>query len=104
MIEEAIDNGSRHAIAGDDMGIDVKTFKRWKMDLEDKRKGPIATPGNKLTEEEINEIIRVSTSAEYVDLPPTQIVPSLADKGIYIASESSFYKELKKKTNLSNFF
>jgi transposase InsO family protein len=102
MIEEAIDNGSRHAIACDDVGIDVKTFKRWKMDLEDKRKGPIATPGNKLTEEEISEIIRVSTSAEYVDLPPTQIVPSLADKGIYIASESSFYKELKKKKLLEH--
>ena len=101
-IEEAIINGSRHAIDCDDMGIDVKTFKRWKMDLEDKRQGPITAPANKLTEEEVNEIIRVSTSAEYVDLPPTQIVPSLADKGIYIASESSFYKELKKKKLLEH--
>ena len=101
-IEEAIINGSRHAIACDDMGIDVKTFKRWKMDLEDKRQGPITAPANKLTEEEVNEIIRVSTSAEYVDLPPTQIVPSLADKGIYIASESSFYKGLKKKKLLEH--
>lgn len=30
-----------------------------------------------------------------MDLPPCQIVPTLADKGIYIASESSFYKVLK---------
>lgn len=84
------------------MGIDVKTFKRWKVDLEDKRKGPINAPGNKLTEEEVTEIIRVSTSAEYADLAPTQIVPSLADKGIYIASESSFYKFLKERELLEH--
>jgi len=28
--------------------------------------------------------------------PPSQIVPSLADKGVYLASESSFYRVLKK--------
>ena len=84
------------------MGIDVKTFKRWKIDLEDKRKGPLTAPTNKLTEEEVNEIIRVSTSAEYIDLAPTQIVPSLADKGIYLASESSFYKVLKEKKLLQH--
>ena len=102
MIEEAIVNGSRHDIACSDVGIDVKTFKRWKVDLEDKRKGPLTVPANKLTLLEIQEIIQVSTSAEYVDLAPSQIVPSLADKGIYIASESSFYKVLKEKELLEH--
>ena len=102
MIEEAIVNGSRHDIACNDVGIDVKTFKRWKVDLEDKRKGPLTVPANKLTLLEIQEIIQVSTSAEYVDLAPSQIVPSLADKGIYIASESSFYKVLKEKKLLEH--
>jgi len=32
---------------------------------------------------------------EYADLPPSQIVPSLADRGIYIASESTMYRILK---------
>lgn len=72
------------------------------MDLEDKRKGPLTVPANKLTLVEIQEIIQVSTSAEYVDLPTSQIVPSLADKGIYIASESSFYKVLKEKELLEH--
>jgi len=31
---------------------------------------------------------------EYVNLPPSQIAPILADKGVYIASESSFYRVL----------
>jgi transposase InsO family protein len=80
------------------MGIDVKTFKRWKIEIQDKRKGPLTAPANKLTAEEVSEIIRVSTSKDYMDLPPSKIVPTLADKGIYIASESSFYKIL----NLNN--
>lgn len=98
----AINNGSRHDMACNDVGIDIKTFKRWKVDLEDKRKGPLTVPANKLTIVEIQEIIQISTSAEYVDLPPSQIVPSLADKGIYIASESSFYKVLSEKKLLEH--
>ena len=102
MIEEAIINGSRHDIACNDIGIDIKTFKRWKVSLEDKRKGPLTAPANKLTLVEVQQIVQISTSAEYVDLPPSQIVPSLADKGIYIASESSFYKVLKEKKLLEH--
>jgi len=68
----AVENGSRHAIACDDAGIDVKTFKRWKMSSEDKRKGSHLAPANKLTKEEVEEVIRVSTSAEYVDLYPSR--------------------------------
>ena len=84
VIGEAQINGCRHAIACDDMGIDVKTFKRWKIEIQDKRKGPLTAPANKLTAEEVSEIIRVSTSKDYMDLPPSQIVPTLADKGIYL--------------------
>ena len=33
---------------------------------------------------------------EFKSLPPSQIVPRLADKGIYLASESTFYRVLKE--------
>ena len=59
---------------------------------------PIAerpVPKNKLSEEEKEEILTVVTQEEYADLPPTQIVPKLADKGTYIASESTFYRVLR---------
>lgn len=75
--------------------MSLKTLKRWKVDSEDKRKGPQTTPANKLTKEEEKKIVMVSTSKDYMDLPPCQIIPSLADKGLYIASESSFYRILK---------
>lgn len=84
------------------MGINEKTLKRWESDVEDKRKGPNTAPANKLADEEKEEIVRISTTEEFMDLPPCQIVPALADKGKYIASESSFYRVLKENKLLEH--
>jgi transposase InsO family protein len=91
-----VKNGCRHFIACDDIGINIKTCKRWQQDIQDKRKGPLTAPANKLTLEEKQEIISVATTKTYMDLSPSQIVPLLADKGIYLACESTFYKVLKE--------
>ena len=48
-------------------------------------------PKNKLSILERDEIIEIATSKEYMDYSPWIIVAILADKGKYIASESSFY-------------
>lgn len=56
--------------------------------------GPV--PKNKLSNEEKEEIITVVKQEEFADLPPTQIVPKLADRGTYIASESTFYRVLRE--------
>ena len=55
-----------------------------------------------LSEEERREILNVCNLPEHQSLPPTQIVPKLADKGIYIASESSFYRVLKAHGQLNH--
>ena len=102
LINEAMKNGSRHAIACEDMEIDVKTFKRWIVDVTDKRKGPMKTPGNKLRIEEVEKIVKVCTSQRFMDLPPSQIVPLLADDGVYLASESTFYKILNARKLLEH--
>jgi putative transposase len=47
-----------------------------------------------LSANELTEIISVMTSDEYKSLPPSQVVPILADKGRYIASESTYYRVL----------
>ncbi len=39
---------------------------------------------------------------EYTSLPPSQIVPNLLDKGIYHASESSFYRILKEAGQMNH--
>lgn len=41
-------------------------------------------------------MLTVVNSEPYKDLPPSQIVPALADKGEYIASESSFYRIMRE--------
>jgi len=85
--------------------ISLRTYRRWYQDgevLEDKR--PLIerpAPVNKLTEQERQAIIDVCNQPEYASLPPTQIVPTLLDKGDYIASESSFYRVLKAEGQLN---
>jgi putative transposase len=49
---------------------------------------------NKLTEAERDQIVHVCNQSPYAQLPPSQIVPKLADLGVYIASESSYYRVL----------
>ena len=102
LIDDALKNGCRLKIAAIDIEIDFKTYLRWKVDLEDKRKGPKTPPKNKLSTEEKSEIIKVASSKEFMDYSPWIIVAKLADKGIYLASESSFYKVLKEKKMLTH--
>jgi len=46
--------------------------------------------------------VAIATSREFMDLSPRQIVPKLADKGMYLASESSFYRVLKERSLLKH--
>jgi putative transposase len=75
--------------------INVRTFRRWESNsIGDRRQGPKTQPKNKLSEFERKEILAIATSAEFVNKSPAQIVPLLADKSRYVASESSFYRVL----------
>jgi len=96
LVDEAISQGSRQAPACAVVGIDAKTYQRWvlKPILGDQRCGPKTEPANKLTAEERAKIISISTEKDFVNLSPHQIVPSLADRGEYVGSESSFYRIL----------
>lgn len=42
-------------------------------------------------------MLEVSNNREFGSLPPGQIVPALADQGIYLASESTFYRIMHEK-------
>jgi len=48
-----------------------------------------------LSGEECATILSLCNSTEFASLPPSQIVPKLADQGRYLASESSFYRILR---------
>lgn len=52
-------------------------------------------PSNKLSKEERQSIINVMNSPDFANMTAVQAVVTLADRGIYIASESTFYRVLK---------
>ena len=100
LIEEATAAGARESVACKELGITQRTLQRWRSadnPLEDGRpnaKRP--APSNKLSEEEVNAILEVVNSPEFQSKPPTQIVPYLADRGVYLASESTMYRILRE--------
>jgi putative transposase len=100
LIDEAIANGARKASACQEVGISSRTHQRWTQDggiKEDARPTAVRpSPRNKLSAEERAEILHIANSPAYRSLPPSQIVPALADQGNYIASESSFYRVLRE--------
>lgn len=97
MITECRKDGATQKHACRELGISERTLQRWIQNpaAEDGRRGPRTVPSHKLTADERQEILKISTSVEFRDKSPHQIVPTLADRGKYIASESSFYRVLK---------
>lgn len=102
LITDAVDDGARQAEACAELGLDARTFQRWKDPegglRQDRR--PFAerpVPANRLTAAERDRIVATCNSSRFASLPPSQIVPQLADQGEYIASESSFYRVLRER-------
>ena len=86
------------------IGICAKTLQRWSQSSNDKdgRIESIHSPQSKLTELERQRILKVVNEPEFAHLPPSQIVPILADRGIYIGSESTIYRILKTEKQLQH--
>ena len=81
------------------LGLAATTIARWRKRVsgDDRRAGPETEPKNKLTPGERQKLVKVACSAEFRDKSPSQIVPALADRGEYIASESTFYRVLQEE-------
>ena len=103
LIREAQTAGCRLHCACAELDICIRTFQRWVSDGDaavaaDRRTTNIrSAPDNKLTDEEREQILVTLNSAEFASLPPSQIVPALADQGVELASESSMYRLLKQE-------
>ena len=104
LIEEAVACGARKQAACEIAEVSIRTIQRWGTSngvASDQR--PLAmrpVPKNKLSESERQRVIDACNTEEFASLPPCQIVPELADRGEYIASESSFYRILKSEGQL----
>jgi transposase InsO family protein len=97
LVDEAVRGGARQERACEFLGIDERTLQRWRKFSvgEDQRAGPRTTPANKLTAREQAQVLETVNSPEFRDLSPKQIVPRLADQGLYLASESTFYRLMR---------
>ncbi len=104
-VEEASTAGARAHKACELLGIAPRTLQRWQQCgelLDDARRTRCHVPANKLSDQEREQIITVANRKEFAHLPPSQIVPQLADRGEYMASESTFYRVLRAAGQLKH--
>ena len=100
ILKAGLADGARAQALARLLGIGLSTLQRWRRqfagdgDGVDRRKGSSRFVSHRLTEEERRRILLTCNQAEYAALPPGQIVPILADQGLYIGSERSFYRVL----------
>jgi len=105
LLNEATAAGARRKQACAVMGLSLRTLQRRQADEMigcDRRTTRSFEPANKLTEEERRQLLTVANSADFGHLPPSQMVPRLADRGEYIASESTFYRVLREENQLQH--
>ena len=99
LVDEAVRAGARQEAAAEILGLKARTLQRWRQQNEDggedRRRGPLSEPANKLSATEREVVLQTANSPSYRDLSPKQIVPQLADEGTYMASESTFYRFLR---------
>jgi len=99
-INQAREQGARLGSCCEVVGIDRGTYRRWQKDgvvcADARPEASRPVPSNKLSEAEREQILDTCNQPVYADLPPSQIVPRLADQGQYLGSESTFYRVLRE--------
>jgi len=99
LIEEALISGASKDKACEILGYDIRTIQRWDKKLDgDGRKNRTAIPKNSLSAKEREEIISCCCEDRFIDMTPNEIVPLLAEEGVYKGSESTFYRVWKIRT------
>jgi transposase len=105
LVSEAVVAGARQDRACKVVELSERTLQRWQGDQAaggDRRPARIQRPGNQLSIHERERVLAIANSEAFGHLPPSQIVPRLADSGQYVASESTFYRVLKAEGQLSH--
>ena len=77
-------------------------MQRWSSQgVGDRRKGAAKSIPRKLSDEERQRLYRTANEQRFQDMTPGEIVPTLLDEGIYLASERTLYRLLKERAALS---
>ena len=105
LLNESVAAGARQAKACEILGLSERTIQRWQTGETvrcDQRPIRSYQPPHKLTDIERAKVLAIANSDEFGHLPPSQIVPRLADQGCYVASESTFYRILRDEKQLTH--
>ena len=104
LVKQAQANGAGRAASCEVLDVSLRTLERWEKqpDQGDQRRGRDTVCGHALSTAEKQAIVAISNSSAYRDLSPWQIVARLADQGVYLGSQSSFYRVLKQTDQLSH--
>jgi transposase len=100
ILDGAVAAGARAREVAALLGVALRTLQRWRRQFAgdgdglDRRKGSHRLVSHRLSDEERQRILLTCNQPEFAALPPGQIVPALADQGLYIGSERSFYRVL----------
>lgn len=91
LINEAVASGASRKKACERLGITERTFYRWKKRKVDtdsyvdaRPEADHSEPANKIPAEIRKEIINICNKPEYASMAPCEIVPALADEGVYV--------------------
>ena len=97
-IKEAVSDGSRIKRACDTVCISYKSFLRWSRGkTDDNRKGSQKYIPRKLSEQEREYFYTVANEARFRDMTPSQIVATLLEEGVYLASESTLHRIMRER-------
>ena len=78
------------------LGVSSRTVQRWKAsDVDGDRRRGMRRPVNRLSDSERERLLNLLHSKEHRELSPRQLVPKMADEGLYLASESTMYRILR---------
>src|SRR3990172_3477504 len=99
MVQQAKANGARRQASCAVLEVSLRTVERWEKarDQGDQRRGPATGCAHALSAQEKQAIVKVSSSPEYRDLSPWQIVARLADTGKNPGAGGRFFPVAKQK-------
>jgi len=108
ILDAAVAAGARARVVADLLEVGISTLQRWRRQFAgvgdglDRRKGSHRMVSHRLSDEERQWVLFTCKQPEFAALPPGQIVPILADRGLFnsygeacgYGSERSFYRVL----------
>lgn len=104
-VNEAVASGARRNSACALLGLTLRSLQRWIKTPEcraDARPLRLQVAASQFSEHERECFLGAANEPQFGALPPSQIVPRLADAGRYLGSESTLYRLLRAANQLAH--